>query len=400
MDVSARIYAGGALLFGGQPAVDDLIAAGYSAVILWTLHVSLEGDLKFNDTPIVVGGIYQADQVGDLADRLAQLKRAGMKIIFGVGEDTQDHGDYYNIYTILSAAPTSAPYQNLVKNFQTLRQTMSAAGADIDAIDMDNEDYYEGNVAVLFADMLQENGYPGVTFCPYTNMGWWKDAYTQLTAKYGPGFVSALHLQCYDGGSNNDPGEWAAILDGSDATLVIPGLASNQAEPGPWWNNSQMGGSVVKTEGVAQYGLADWSSLLRVENYASADLALQHAQGATFFFYCNGSLDLGPGKQFQTGDAVYFAGIPKWGSASQCDAYALSTNCSNRYNYRLAGACPSDLQAQYSKWKQSYPALNGGFIWMYDSVVSCLLAGCCGGTQSAPAATATAYRQAITAGVS
>ena len=45
MDVSARIYAGGAVLFGGQPAVDDLIAAGYSAVILWTLHVSLEGDL-------------------------------------------------------------------------------------------------------------------------------------------------------------------------------------------------------------------------------------------------------------------------------------------------------------------------------------------------------------------
>jgi hypothetical protein len=128
--------------------------------------------------------------------------------------------------------------------------------------------------------------------------------------------------------------------------------------------------------------------------------------GETFFFYCRGPLDLGPGKQFRAGDAVFFAGQPWWGSAPQCDGYALSGGCTNIYN--MSGACPSDLQTQYAAWKtQAYPPgsgklypPNGGFIWLYDSIVSCILGGCCGGTEKAPATTALAYRQAITNGLS
>jgi hypothetical protein len=138
--------------------------------------------------------------------------------------------------------------------------------------------------------------------------------------------------------------------------------------------------------------------MLRKGNYPSANAAMQATLGGeTFFFYCRGYLDLGPGKQFQAGDAVYFAGQPWWGSAPQCDAYALSGGCTNIYN--MGGACPSDLQTQYAAWKtQQYPP-NGGFIWLYDSIVNCLLAGCCGGTEKAPATTATLYRQAITNGL-
>jgi hypothetical protein len=405
--VSARIYAGGALLFGGQPAVDDLIAAGYSAVIIWTIHVSSAGDLTLNDTPLVTGGEYQSSGLGDFAARLAQLKQAGMQVIFCVGEDKQEKGDYYNIYNLLNAGPGSQSYKNFYSNFSVLLKTMSDAGADIDAIDMDNEDYYENNVVVLFSDLLKEIGYPSVTFCPYNNSDFWQDSYNQLTAKYGASFVSAFHLQCYDGGSGNDPSDWGAIIGkNSDKTLLIPGLASNQAQPGPWWQKNpggggQMGGSVVETSGVAMYGHADWSKLLRVENYASVDLALQSAKGGeTFFFYCNGFLDLGPEKQFQPGDAVFFAGEPWWGSAPQCDAYSLSQGCSNRYNYGLSGACPSDLQTQYAAWKKEKYPPAGGFIWMYDSIVSCLLAGCCGGTEKSPATTAASYRQAIADGLS
>jgi hypothetical protein len=39
MSVNTRIYAGGAITFGGQPAIDDLLAASYSAVLVWSVHV-------------------------------------------------------------------------------------------------------------------------------------------------------------------------------------------------------------------------------------------------------------------------------------------------------------------------------------------------------------------------
>ena len=98
------------------------------------------------------------------------------------------------------------------------------------------------------------------------------------------------------------------------------------------------------------------------------------------------------GRSFQTGDAVFFTGVPWWGSAPQCDAYYLGTPIRNLYN-PIPGACPADLQAQYKKWGSS---IDGGFIWLYDSIISCLLAGSCGGTMEKPTATALAYRQAIT----
>jgi hypothetical protein len=98
------------------------------------------------------------------------------------------------------------------------------------------------------------------------------------------------------------------------------------------------------------------------------------------------------GRSFQTGDAVFFTGSPWWGSAPQCDGYYLGGPCSNIYN-NLPGACPSDLRTQFAKWGSS---IDGGFIWLYDSVISCLLSGCCGGSIDKPAGTALAYRQAIT----
>jgi hypothetical protein len=107
---------------------------------------------------------------------------------------------------------------------------------------------------------------------------------------------------------------------------------------------------------------------------------------------------LGNGRSFQTGDAAFFSGTPWWGSAPQCDSYYLGPPCTNTLNTTISGACPSDLQAQYKSWGSS--VAGGGFIWLYDSVVSCLLAGCCGGSMDQSATTALAYRQAITNGLS
>lgn len=399
MSISTRIYAGGAIAFGGQPAIDDLIAAGYSAVIVWSVHVASDGTLALNDTQIVSDGVYQEAETMDLPSRLAQLRNAGMQIIFSVGSGGVH--DFQHIGALLQQG--TGPGTPLYDNFKALKDAMVAGGGDIDAIDFDNEDDMQASIMVGFGSVLANIGYASVTFCPfYAPDSTWTDTYTQLRSSYGNGFVSAIHLQCYSGGEDTTPEPWGELIaSNGGGTLLIPGLATNQAGAGPWWQKSinAPGSSVVTTPNVAMYGHADWSGMLRTGNYASADLAMQDTKGGeTFFFYCRGYLDLGPGKQFQPGDAVFFAGEPWWGSAPQCDAYSLSGGCTNTYN--ADGACPSDLQARYAGWKtETYPP-DGGFIWLYDSVVSCLLSACCGGTEKSPATTATLYRQAITNGLS
>jgi len=62
MTASTRIYASGAFAFGGQPAINDLLNAGYSTVIVWSVHVAPDGTLILNDTQIVSGGVYQEAQ--------------------------------------------------------------------------------------------------------------------------------------------------------------------------------------------------------------------------------------------------------------------------------------------------------------------------------------------------
>lgn len=394
MSANTRIYAGGAFAFGGRPAVEDLKSAGYSALIVWSVHVTPTGTLILNDTQIVANGVYQEAQRMDLPKRLAELRKAGLQIIFSVGAGgTQD---FTNIGALLQQG--SGPGTPLYQNFQALKQAIVNAGGDIDAIDFDNEDDLQSAIMVPFGAMLAAIGYASVTFCPYHQSQEWTDTYTQLRSQFGKGFVSAIHLQCYSGGAGNSPEPWGQMIAaGGGGTLLIPGLATVQATSG-WWKNNAPGSSVVKAPDVAMYGNADWAGLLRTANYPSPDAAMKDALGGTnFFFYCRSYLDLGPGRQFQPGDAVYFAGSPWWGSAPQCDGYWLNGGCNNPYN--SGGACPSDLQQQFATWKTEKHPPDGGFIWLYDSVVDCLLSSCCGGTQKAPATTALAYRQAISNGL-
>lgn len=396
MSPQARIYASGSFCFGESVAVNNLLAAQYPAVILWSLHVNASGDLIMNNTQIVSNGVYQEAQTMNLPSRLATLYQNGISVIVSVGAGGTS--DFTNIASLISKYGTG-PGNPLYTNMAALKAAMVNAGGNIDAIDFDNEDNLETGVMVDFATMLQAIGYASVTFCPYSQSNIWQDALTQLVKKFGPDYVSALHLQCYSGGEYNDPQEWGQVIaaSGSNA-LLIPGLATNQAGPGGWWNSGQPGSSVKAYPAVAQYGGGDWSSLLRQGNYPSADAAMQSCVGGeTFFFYCNSYLDLGPGKQFNAGDAVFFGGLPQWGSAPQCEGYALANGCSNIYNQ--GGACPSDLQTQYAKWANGKYPVNGGFIWMYDSIVDCVLSGPCGESGDSVATVATAYRNAIVNGL-
>ncbi len=397
MPPSTRIYAGGAFAFGGQPAVDDLLGAGYDTVIVWSVHVTSDGTLILNDTQIVSGGVYAEAAPMNLPSRVAQLRQNNVQIIFSVGAGGTS--DFTNIAALMNGKP-AGPGNALYENFQALKQAMVTAGGDIDAVDFDNEDDMNAGVMINFGITLANVGYRHVTFCPWTDESIWYATMKGLVSAQGSGFVNAIHLQVYSGGSGNLNmiGQWkTGFSNAGGNALMIPGLATNQAQPGPWWYHNAIAGSVIVQPNVAMYEGANWNNYLYTQNVNSADAALQAAQtAASFFFYCRQPIILTNGRTFQTGDAVFFTGSPWWGSAPQCDAYYLGQNCSNIYN-PIAGACPSDLQTQYAQWGSS---IDGGFIWLYDSVISCLLAGCCGGSIDKPAATAQAYRQAITNGLS
>lgn len=393
MAASTRIYAGGAIAFGGQPVINDLRNAGYNTVIVWSVHVAPDGTLILNNTQIVSGGVYKEAEPMNLPPRLAQLRKAGVEIIFSVGAGGTC--DFSTIATLLAYKPVG-PGNVLYDNFKALKQAMVAAGGDVDAIDFDNEDNLDSGVMINFANMLASLGYAHVTFCPYDEPTVWYDTMKGLVKSQGPSFVNAIHLQCYSGGggNQNSVGAWVTGFKSAGGNaLMIPGLATNQSSG---WYQCGAGGNVQKVPNVAMYEGANWDNFLYTQNFITPEAAMWKAPGAaSFFFYCRSTLILTNGRSFNPGDAAFFTGQPWWGSAPQADGYYLGPTCTNSYNFPL-GACPSDLQGQYKNWRGT---ADGGFIWLYDSIVSCLLSSCCGGSVEQPAATALAYRQAITNGL-
>jgi hypothetical protein len=388
---SARIFASSAIGFGGQPAINDLLSAGYTTVIVWSVHVDCDGTLYLNDNKIVAGGAYCGAFPFNLPNRLAQLRKAGIEIIFSVGAGGTS--DFTNIGNLLNGQPASLG-NPIYDNFKALKGAMKTVdGGDIDAIDFDNEDNMNAGVMINFGITLANIGYANVTFCPYdySDKDVWSATMKGLVSAKGSAFVNAIHLQVYSGGRGNvdKVGQWKDVFTGAGGkALMIPGLATNQAKPGPWWYEGQKGGSVLMKPNVAMFEGANWDQYLYTWNFSTVEEALQGAQtAASFFFYCRGPLNLS-WRSFQRGDAVYFTGLPWWGPAFQCDGYYLGGPCTDIWNPKDVGACPKDLRTQYAIWNKSF---DGGFIWMYDSIVSCLQSGCC-----APTGTALAYRQAIT----
>ena len=397
MAASTRIYVSGALTFGGQFPVNDLLSAGYGTIIVWSVHVAPDGSLYLNDTQIVSGGVYKEATRMDLPAKVAQLHKAGMEIIFSVGAGgTCD----FSCIDLHLGGQTGAAGNVIYDNFKALKKAMTDAGGAIDAIDFDNEDKRESGVMINFANTLKAVGYNHVTFCPYTDEPIWFDTMASLVKSQGSDFVNAIHLQCYDGGDGNVDNKvlsaWVAGFKKVGGTAkMIAGLASIQNNPGPWWDGCHQGQDVTKYANFAMYGGADWSNYLYTQNFPNVQGAIWKApSAATFFFYCRDAMTLQNGRQFKRGDAVYFCGVPSWGSAPQCDSYYLKGACLNRYNYSLGGACPSDLEAQYRKWGNKL--VDGGFIWLYDSILGCSLANCC----DSKVATALAYSKAITNGLS
>lgn len=427
MTIETAIYAGGAFANGGTPAVNDIINAGYSTLIMWSVHVHSNGDLILNDPTIVSDGKY-VDETMDLPTRLAAVRNKGVKIGFSVGSGGWQGSDGYhpnmdpwNVLNGMGNA-NSEPGQDIAgstniiyKNFEALLSKMqTVAGGGIDFIDFDFEDFVVDEqmtpmssqqiqtLIVNFSMMLSDIGYTNVSFCPYESSDVWQTALTTLVGKKDADFVRALNVQFYSGGRFNGMKTWSDVItDAGSNALLVPGLSTNNTENG-WWSSS----TAVKKPGVAMYGGGDWSNYIRRGNYQSVDDAKSAAgTESSFFFYCSGAFSLSNGMSFKAGDAAFFMAEPQWGDAPFADGYSLSGPTVAAQNPPGVGGCPDDFKSQFSTWLSDatngkYKAPDGGFVWMYDSVIGTELTLSCRSSDNDPIADATAYRNAIKNGLS
>ena len=207
------VYAGNSL--GGSGIVTNLPAttqAGWTTIILGLFHIGyppgqLEAEIFFNDVPVVADGKYLGDP--SWPNNIAQLKQNSsitqIYASFGGGSPVQD---FTTILKIYHGNNHRFDGTLLKKNLEVFRETFSA----IDGIDMDCEDYYDtadspNNSFAGFCAMLISMGFD-ITFCPYMRSSWWVDMLKRLSEHHS-GHVKWWNLQCYAGGDNNIPEDWA-----------------------------------------------------------------------------------------------------------------------------------------------------------------------------------------------
>lgn len=222
-NMTTLIYGGGPFYSGGSAVIDDLKGSGFTTVVAWCIHVDTGGDLIFNNPPAIVSnGRYIGDP--GWPARLADLKQGGSvnRLLFSVGSGGSQ--DFTNIKQLIQSQGTG-PDSMLYQNFKALL----AAIPVIDGIDFDDEDLLDQDTIVSFALMLQSIGYREVTFCPYMDISFWVNCLYEIDSK-APGLVTGFNLQCYAGGTGNNPADWInGIKDKMGpgfpaAGMVFPGL--------------------------------------------------------------------------------------------------------------------------------------------------------------------------------
>ncbi len=207
----SAVFGGGPFYADGQAVMNTLRASGFTTVILWSIHVHPNGDLYYNDVLLVQNGRY----VGDAGwpARVRTLKQAPTSVNrIEVSIGAWAVPDWENIAALISSGGTGSS-SVLYRNFQALK---TATGAD--AINNDDESFYQVAPTAAFARMAAGLGYSKFTFAPYTNQSFW----ASLKNNLGAAMVDRVYLQGYAGGAGNNPATWNQAL----GMRVDPGLWS------------------------------------------------------------------------------------------------------------------------------------------------------------------------------
>ncbi|MBZ4412529.1 PKD domain-containing protein [Myxococcus faecalis] len=215
----SAVYGGGPFYSGGTAVMDDLRASGFTTVILWSFHIEDNGDLVYNDIPVVRNGAY----IGDAAwpTRLATLKRAPTSVNrIEVSIGAWSVPDFERMARLVNGTAAgcgttlvcgTGSNSILYRNFQVLKTITGA-----DAVNFDDESAYDLAPTTTFGQMLIGLGYK-IAFVPYTQQTFWRNLRNNLGSA-----VDRIYLQVYDGGAGNNPASWNTAM----GMTVSPGLWS------------------------------------------------------------------------------------------------------------------------------------------------------------------------------
>jgi len=253
------IYGGGPLYSGGNANIakniNDLKASGFTKVILWSVHVYGNGDLVYNDKKIASQGSYVGDaQWPSYLKTLKSGQTSVNQIYLSVG--SAGVGDFASVANLIKTQGTS-PSSILYKNFMALRLALP----DVEGIDLDDEDYVDHDTIVQFSVLLGKIGFK-VSFCPYYGQDFWISCLKDVQA-LAPNVVSHFNLQCYAGGSGNDPNTWQQAINKSGVKIpVYPGRANSESSTSQiqsdfqkWKNQGITGGFMWLYDGILKSGI-------------------------------------------------------------------------------------------------------------------------------------------------
>ncbi|CZT18813.1 uncharacterized protein RCC_04657 [Ramularia collo-cygni] len=255
-----------------------ITTTGFNTLLIFNVEVTNTSDLVYPrrtgvgddiSTPLVSNGTYISNtNTTLLASQIRSLKSLPNSQISRV-EVTLVSGypTFENIRDAINRDGIS-PDTTLYRNFAALKEAWG-----IDAINNDDEGVYDIPSTILFSHMLGNMGYQ-LSGAPYTNITFWKNV-TQTVNSQTPGLWDRMYLQCYDGGSGNDPTEWeegvgmktvpllwvtndAKPAEGKtpmEAEVVFEGYERDAVVGGGYWNDydiEKLGGSYEEYEGVLE----------------------------------------------------------------------------------------------------------------------------------------------------
>jgi hypothetical protein len=227
-----------------DPQLKAIASSGFTIIMLWSLHVNkpirsmkiVLGDLTWNDTLLV--STYTGKPVFDptgsfkkLAGRLNTLLAQGSKVervCFSIGSEGTDFATIKELYS------TSHGQELLLKNFALLLDNLKM----ITGFDFDVEDCYDvASTAWLTAQLASKCH---VTYCPSGDReDFWEPCLESLYQSQKKQPVEWCNLQCYSGGSTQNPLTWKSSIEQnqkkngvtSSSTFIVPGYAANNKVP-------------------------------------------------------------------------------------------------------------------------------------------------------------------------
>ena len=259
----SAVYGGGPFYQTPAISIPELRSSGFSTAVIWTIHIDTAGNFNYNaEFPIVANGQYIGHNTHpDFPHNVALLKTAPTSIRrIEVGLSAAGGSTFQNIKNLIAAHGTG-PTTNLYKNFKVLKDSIP----QIDAVNFDDETTYDVNSSVQFAVMLAGLGYK-VALCPYTNATYWKGVAAQTNTQV-PGTVDAVFLQCYDGGSGNNPCSATWNFNG---VPVYPGLWDANYTPSGVQTKMTTWKTQCGVTGGFMWLYDDFKNTVKTQQYANA----------------------------------------------------------------------------------------------------------------------------------